>query len=56
MIEEGSLAAAEVDSEMAYRLATYFAVEGDESEAEAARLRDLVDRPNAGRDSRLSDG
>ncbi|HEY0758635.1 MAG TPA: protein kinase [Acidisarcina sp.] len=33
LIEEGSLAAAEVDSEMAYRLATYFAVEGDESEA-----------------------
>jgi serine/threonine protein kinase/Tfp pilus assembly protein PilF len=33
MIEENSLAAAEADSEMAYRLATYFAVEGDESEA-----------------------
>jgi eukaryotic-like serine/threonine-protein kinase len=33
LIEEGSLAAAEADSEMAYRLATYFAVEGDESEA-----------------------
>jgi serine/threonine-protein kinase len=33
LIEEGSLAAAQVDSEMAYRLATYFAVEGDESEA-----------------------
>ena len=32
-IEEGSLSAAEADSEMAYRLATYFAVEGDESEA-----------------------
>ena len=28
-----TLAAAEADSEMAYRLATYFAVEGDESEA-----------------------
>src|SRR5580658_4244316 len=33
MIEEDSLSAAEADSEMAYRLATYFAVEGDESEA-----------------------
>jgi serine/threonine protein kinase/Tfp pilus assembly protein PilF len=33
LIEEGSLAAAQVDSEMAYRLASYFAVEGDESEA-----------------------
>ncbi len=33
LIEEESLAAAEADSEMAYRLATYFAVEGDESEA-----------------------
>ncbi|MBW4026021.1 serine/threonine-protein kinase [Acidipila rosea] len=33
LIEEDSLAAAEADSEMAYRLATYFAVEGDESEA-----------------------
>ena len=33
LIEENSLAAAEADSEMAYRLATYFAVEGDESEA-----------------------
>ncbi len=33
LIEEDSLSAAEVDSEMAYRLATYFAVEGDESEA-----------------------
>ncbi|HEX3471141.1 MAG TPA: protein kinase [Silvibacterium sp.] len=32
-IEEGSMAAAEADSEMAYRLATYFAVDGDESEA-----------------------
>lgn len=33
LITEESLAAAEADSEMAYRLATYFAVEGDESEA-----------------------
>src|SRR5277367_6217140 len=33
LIEEGSMAAAEADSEMAYRLATYFAVDGDESEA-----------------------
>jgi tetratricopeptide (TPR) repeat protein len=33
LIAEDSLAAAEADSEMAYRLATYFAVEGDESEA-----------------------
>ncbi len=33
LIEEDSMAAAEADSEMAYRLATYFAVEGDESEA-----------------------
>ena len=33
MIEENSISAAEADSEMAYRLATYFAVEGDESEA-----------------------
>jgi serine/threonine protein kinase/tetratricopeptide (TPR) repeat protein len=33
LIDDGSLAAAQVDSEMAYRLATYFAVEGDESEA-----------------------
>jgi serine/threonine-protein kinase len=32
-ITEDTLAAAEADSEMAYRLATYFAVEGDESEA-----------------------
>lgn len=32
-ITDESLAAAEADSEMAYRLATYFAVEGDESEA-----------------------
>ena len=33
LIAEESLAAAEADSEMAYRLATYFAVDGDESEA-----------------------
>ena len=33
LIVEDSLSAAEADSEMAYRLATYFAVEGDESEA-----------------------
>src|SRR6202453_925953 len=33
LIGEDSIAAAEADSEMAYRLATYFAVEGDESEA-----------------------
>lgn len=33
LIEENSMAAAEADSEMAYRLATYFAVDGDESEA-----------------------
>lgn len=33
LIEEDSLSAAEADSEMAYRLATYFALEGDESEA-----------------------
>ena len=32
LIEEDTLSAAEADSEMAYRLATYFAVEGDESE------------------------
>jgi serine/threonine-protein kinase len=32
-ILDETLAAAEADSEMAYRLATYFAVEGDESEA-----------------------
>jgi serine/threonine protein kinase/tetratricopeptide (TPR) repeat protein len=32
-IREETLAAAEADSEMAYRLATYFAVEGDSSEA-----------------------
>ena len=33
LLQEGALAAAEADSEMAYRLATYFAVEGDSSEA-----------------------
>jgi eukaryotic-like serine/threonine-protein kinase len=33
LIDEESLSAAEADSEMAYRLATYFAVEGDEREA-----------------------
>ena len=32
-VTEETLAAAEADSEMAYRLATYFAVEGDSSEA-----------------------
>ena len=32
-IVDETLAAAEADSEMAYRLATYFAVEGDDSEA-----------------------
>ncbi|WP_263378272.1 serine/threonine-protein kinase [Granulicella paludicola] len=32
-IKEETLAAAEADSEMAYRLATYFAVEGDSAEA-----------------------
>ncbi|MBS1815628.1 MAG: protein kinase [Acidobacteria bacterium] len=32
-IHDETLVAAEADSEMAYRLATYFAVEGDESEA-----------------------
>ncbi|MGD0446218.1 MAG: protein kinase [Edaphobacter sp.] len=32
-IVDQTLSAAEADSEMAYRLATYFAVEGDESEA-----------------------
>jgi serine/threonine-protein kinase len=32
-IREETLAAAEADSEMAYRLATYFAVEGDSAEA-----------------------
>lgn len=33
LIDEESMTAAEADSEMAYRLATYFAVDGDESEA-----------------------
>ena len=33
LLKEDTLAAAEADSEMAYRLATYFAVEGDSSEA-----------------------
>jgi serine/threonine-protein kinase len=33
LLEDDTLAAAEADSEMAYRLATYFAVEGDSSEA-----------------------
>jgi len=33
LIDDDSVAAAEADSEMAYRLATYFAVDGDESEA-----------------------
>jgi serine/threonine-protein kinase len=33
LIDEDSMGAAEADSEMAYRLATYFAVDGDESEA-----------------------
>ncbi len=33
LIDEDAMAAAEADSEMAYRLATYFAVDGDESEA-----------------------
>jgi serine/threonine-protein kinase len=33
LLEDETLAAAEADSEMAYRLATYFAVEGDSSEA-----------------------
>jgi serine/threonine-protein kinase len=33
LIVEDTLQAAEADSEMAYRLATYFAIEGDESEA-----------------------
>ena len=33
LIVEETIAAAEADSEMAYRLATYFAVDGDESEA-----------------------
>jgi len=33
LLEDETLAAAEADSEMAYRLATYFAVEGDSTEA-----------------------
>ena len=33
LLEDDTLTAAEADSEMAYRLATYFAVEGDSSEA-----------------------
>jgi serine/threonine-protein kinase len=33
LLHDDTLAAAEADSEMAYRLATYFAVEGDSSEA-----------------------
>jgi len=33
LLEDETMAAAEADSEMAYRLATYFAVEGDSSEA-----------------------
>jgi len=33
LIKDETLTAAEADSEMAYRLATYFAVEGDSSEA-----------------------
>jgi serine/threonine protein kinase/Tfp pilus assembly protein PilF len=33
LIVEETIAAAEADSEMSYRLATYFAVDGDESEA-----------------------
>lgn len=33
LLSDDTLAAAEADSEMAYRLATYFAVEGDSSEA-----------------------
>lgn len=33
LIQEQTLAGAEADNEMAYRLATYFAVEGDSSEA-----------------------
>jgi eukaryotic-like serine/threonine-protein kinase len=33
LLSDDSLSAAEADSEMAYRLATYFAVEGDASEA-----------------------
>jgi len=33
LLQDDTLAAAEADSEMAYRLATYFAVEGDSTEA-----------------------
>jgi serine/threonine-protein kinase len=33
LLQDDTLAAAEADSEMAYRLATYFAVDGDSSEA-----------------------
>ncbi|HTB96737.1 MAG TPA: protein kinase [Terracidiphilus sp.] len=33
LLQDDTLAAAEADNEMAYRLATYFAVEGDSSEA-----------------------
>jgi serine/threonine-protein kinase len=33
LLKDDTMAAAEADSEMAYRLATYFAVEGDSSEA-----------------------
>jgi serine/threonine-protein kinase len=33
LLKDGAMDAAEADSEMAYRLATYFAVEGDSSEA-----------------------
>jgi len=33
LLKDDTLAGAEADSEMAYRLATYFAVEGDSSEA-----------------------
>jgi serine/threonine protein kinase/tetratricopeptide (TPR) repeat protein len=33
LVDEDAMTAAEADSEMAYRLATYFAVDGDESEA-----------------------
>jgi eukaryotic-like serine/threonine-protein kinase len=33
LLKDDTLAAAEADNEMAYRLATYFAVEGDSSEA-----------------------
>jgi len=33
LLQDDTMAAAEADSEMAYRLATYFAIEGDSSEA-----------------------